>query len=152
VAKHNTLTVNDSEQNIWHTKTKDDLFWIIKKRTNAKVNSFNEEHFSGSHFAFGEECTRKLNLKDNIMTGKDICRKSGRKTIRFHFHPEVSISEKNDLIEIKRDDSGIIFRSEAKLTINDYLYSPAYGILQNAKVIVIESDKEEIDWEIEIIS
>lgn len=152
VAKHNTMSINDKEQNIWHTKTKDDLFWIIKERTKAEVIDFNENSFRGSHFAFGNECTRDLNFGDKIISGKDICQRSGNKILRFHFHPKASISQNNGFIKITRNESRIIIKSEENMEIKDYLYSPTYGILQNAKVIIIECDKDEIDWEIEIIS
>jgi len=151
VKSHNTLILNDQEQNIWGTESKDDLFWIMKERTKSEVIEFSENKFSGRHFAYSKPHTRIIEFDKNIIICNDICEAVGLKRVAFHFHPEIIIDEQEDGIMIKRNNSSCILKSYCEYKLNDYDYSTSYGVLQKAKVLNLISDQSEIEWKLEIL-
>ena len=152
VKKHNTLTINNLEQNFWDTNSKDDLFWIIKDKTKSEVMEFNNKLFSGRHFAYDTEHLRTIEFKNNKIIGKDVCKIDEEKAIRFHLHPDTKCIQKETYIEVRKESTKLLFRSDQRLDIESYDYSPTYGTIIKANEILITSSNNEINWEIEILT
>ena len=155
VKMHNTLGFDDEEQNLWNSRDKDDLFWIVKDRTKARHLQIGNSFFVGEHRGFGVAHTRKIEFKLNHISGEDFLEQKGKKTVSFHLHPlalcEIELNQKKAVI--KRNTSIIeLSANGATLTLDNYPYSDSYGYLQNAKVIKVDTEKNVINWNIEIIS
>ncbi len=151
VKSHNTLYFDGQEQNLWQTNTKDDLFWIINERTRSEVIESNENQFTGMHHAYQEIHTRNIQFSDKGFAGTDHCEINKNKIIAFHFHPDVNIKQSKKKLLISRGSTKIAIDFSSNYEINDYSYSPTYGILQKAEVLHIISDQYDIKWNIEII-
>jgi hypothetical protein len=151
VRSHNTLIFGDEEQNLWGTSSKDDLFWILKERTRSKLVEFHEKKFIGKHFAYPQPHLRDIEFNKNIISCTDTCKAKGIKKVAFHFHPEAEILEQDNGISIKRQNFLCTISTLFNYQINDYDYSSSYGLLEKAKILQIISEKNEIEWQLEIL-
>jgi len=149
---HNTLQIEEIEQNDWFEGDKDDLFWLITDRTKSEVISVNESEFIGMHNGFGVHYQRRFILQDNMLTCQEICEKKGLKKVYFHFQPSVELIFTNfrSVEIIIRDKLIAELRYKDEVKIEGYDYSPMYGILIPAKKLTIESYHTSIEWQIEI--
>jgi hypothetical protein len=151
VRSHNTMIFGDLEQNLWDTASKDDLFWILKERTKSELIEFSEKKFIGKHFAYPQPHIRNIEFNANKITCIDTCQANGNKKVAFHFHPEAEINGQDDKITIKRQNFLCTISTLCNYQINDYDYSSSYGLLEKAKVLHIISEKNEIEWKLEIL-
>jgi hypothetical protein len=56
----------------------------------------------------------------------------------------ITLNLKDNIVELSFDNG--------KAEINDYYYSPSYGVKLKSKCIEISFDQEKINWKIDIIS
>lgn len=151
---HNTLSISGLEQNLWYENNKDDLFWIAKNRANAKVINHDDKHFIGEHYGFGPKHKREIEFNDNIIKGHDFSEAKGEKIISFHLHPDLKstqLSDKSIKIESENEAINLNVRN-GKISIEEYFYSPKYGLKQKANVIIIKDFGIEEYWELELYS
>ncbi|NIA19015.1 MAG: hypothetical protein GWP07_01055 [Xanthomonadaceae bacterium] len=152
---HNTLVISNLEQNHWGDKSIDDLFWISKNMSKAKALQFSDKMFVGEQYAYPKPHKRILSFEINKIEGIDICNCEGDKQVLFHLSPEVQVENIIDekLVVLTLDRIIVELSSQnSKISIQDYLYSPSYGIIQKSKKIVLASTEKKIKWAIEIIT
>jgi hypothetical protein len=151
---HNTLSISGMEQNLWYENSKDDLFWIAKNRAKAKVIKQDDKMFIGEHFGFGEKHSREIKFDENMIKGHDKCEANGEKIISFHLHPGIKhslFSEKSIKIEAENEAINLNVKN-GKISLEEYFYSPEYGIKQKSTVIKIKDFGNEEFWNVEIYS
>jgi len=90
-AYHNTLSIDEYEQNEWAENNLDDLFWFKTDRAKAKVIEYTDEKFVGEHSGFGKPHCREIHFNDDCIEGTDFCEIQGKKKVSFHLSPEVII-------------------------------------------------------------
>ena len=163
---HNTLSIDGYEQNYWDNDSPDDLFWLKKDKAKARMIEFSDSHFIGEHYGFGKPHRREIKVgrqkstvnskkseSDNYnVIGIDTCELNKLKKISFHFAPniEIKLVEKNQAI-IRTDEKIIELKCIiGEFKLEKYFYSPCYGVRIEADKLVIESQENRIEWQIEI--
>jgi hypothetical protein len=151
---HNTLSVKGKEQNIMFNNSSDDLFWMIEK-SHPRIISISDSSIHAVHSGFGNKAERIIYFEKNKIACTDkitctnICTLPEDKTVNFHLHPAVEITEKNnELILANKDEIIKFIIGDNTYFISDYYYSPAYGKRINAKKITLFSHSHETNWEI----
>jgi len=150
---HNTLEIPGKEQNSWSNYSKDDLFWLKGDRAKAKVLEFSDRIFIGEHFGYGKPHKRIITFADDYIEGIDMCDVYGYKKVHFHFAPNMNIafSDKNQITVTCESINLILKSSNAELKIEEYNYSPAYGVIIPAKKVILKSTLNKINWQFDIL-
>lgn len=148
---HNTLVIDGYEQNQILKGKSGNLFWMMDT-SKATVNNYSKHHFSGVHYGYPAAHTRELNFTEHSVVGFDSCLFKGVKKVLFHLTNQAEI--------IKSDSTNVVIRCNKKLfsinsksgkmLIEDYFYSPSYGVKYKSKLVVIESEGNEILWMINL--
>jgi len=147
-AYHNTLTISNKEQNLILNTSSEDLFWLIP-RANPEIEVLDNRVIKGTHSGYGDKTERIFEIDDNTISGSDFCEHNGEKQIHFHLHPAVTIREEKEKIILTNQSTTISLEiNDEKFKIEDYEYSPAYGVKENAKKIIIFSHSDKIKWKI----
>ncbi|SHK16651.1 Heparinase II/III N-terminus [Clostridium cavendishii DSM 21758] len=139
---HNTVVVNDDEQN----EVSDYRLFEMKERTFGKLIDFNENEFSGSHFGYKNKHnvihTRNISITKNSLniidevTGND---KIHCKQI-FMLSDKVKVDfdlDKN-LILCNKDVNLKVISDSKEIKVEKSVYAPSYGIEKETQKIIIE--------------
>ncbi|MBX3045343.1 MAG: alginate lyase family protein [Candidatus Kapabacteria bacterium] len=148
---HNTLSIEGLEQNHIPKGRGGDLFWLEDK-SKSEVLRLSDNEFSGRHLAYEKPHERILTFKNNEIIGCDICEISSFKRVSFHLSPQVEILNKSETTVFMKTGA-TLFEIESvinNLKVENYQYSPSYGMKYSSNVIVIESKHNEIFWKIKI--
>ncbi|MFP4529153.1 MAG: heparinase II/III-family protein, partial [Candidatus Kapaibacterium sp.] len=149
---HNTLAISGSEQNSWHSESKDDLFWMRNDRARAEAVQADDEGFVGRHYGFGTPHERSIAARSEKIYIIDECEISGEKSVFLHFHPDIEIeiiSEKS-AIAINGNQKIVINIGSGKLSKDNYNYSPSYGVKQPAQALIVKFAEPRLEWTIGI--
>lgn len=144
---HNTLSVEGMEQNILFKGSGHNLFWL-RHKARAKTVFFDEKLIAMEHSGFGVPHRREVQFQENRIVGTDFCSISSKKHLYFHFAPECTITplENGCLI----NDSVYLCVNDPKgFEIEEYDYSPQYGIKISAKRFKLCMKGKEIQWRFE---
>ncbi len=152
VKMHNTLWLKNSEQNVWQEDSVDDLFWFIGEKTKSKVLVFDNNHFSGEHYAYNKPHRREIEIDKNKLICSDICNNDAQKFISLHLAPDVKIEniEKQKVFVKLNEIEIMVSTGTGEIESYDYEFSLGYGLKQLSKEIRIMSNLKRINWEIEI--
>ncbi len=151
VISHNTLVVPNKEQNTWKTNNLDDVFWISKHRTKSKIIQINKTSIIGEQYAYRQPHRRCLAFEPNKIWGEDLCLCDGEKHLHFHLHPNVTVEIKNNLAILQNANIKILMIFEdSSIGIEEYEYSPQYGLLIASKRIVYTSHRNQLRWRLEL--
>jgi hypothetical protein len=151
VAMHNTLYMENVEQNEWAENNADDLFWIKNDRAKPKLINFDDSSIKASHKAYKEAHERLIRFYDDSLEGVDSCAINAIKHINFYISPSIeSVETLSDKIIITSKNSITEFTSKESIKLLDYFHSPEYGILAAGKQIKISSNSNNIEWKIKI--
>lgn len=147
---HNTLSIENLEQNEIVSQEMNDLFWLYDK-TKSKFD-LNGNIIKSFHSGFGKRYSREIVLNDLDIEFKESIDLQLMKSISLHLHPNVILKEYENLIELSNNDAkcNIIFKN-CQYKIEKYDYSPEYGTLIESKVIRLLSSEKVIDWKIRIL-
>ena len=147
---HNTLSIENLEQNEIDSQEMNDLFWLYDK-TKSKFD-LNGNIIKSFHSGFGKRYSREIVLNDLDIEFKESIDLQLMKSISLHLHPNVILKEYENLIELSNNDAkcNIIFKN-CQYKIEKYDYSPEYGTLIESKVIRLLSSEKVIDWKIRIL-
>jgi uncharacterized heparinase superfamily protein len=147
-AVHNTMIINGLEQRDF---IGNELSWL-KNETNFAVEKFDKKSFSAWHNGYNEKHTRVLEFGDSNIIATDECRLSNEKILRFHLAPEVQANITENGIELVRDDTKLLLTFEqGRANIENYNYSPQYGVKIESQLVEIRSTEDKINWRIEIV-
>lgn len=148
---HNTIKLNDKEQN----ELQVDLLFVLPDDTKATCKNWHENDsktiFEGAHYGYQRLKNRVVHERLIVYNKKrrEYCfedRLSGTGTtelkLYLHFAPgfvpqcfsEKEIRVRNNMINIAIEVPNIL-----TVVIDDYLYSPSYGMVQNAKRVVLSN-------------
>lgn len=143
--KHNTVVVDDEEQNELNKKN----VFLLKK--NSKTISFemdSNEVCSGEYKTLKHSMAhrREFYLKENALVVNDTLLKKGglhHAVFSFHLSPEVkAIKEKQEIkIESSSFAISLLFDSKGtqyQLALAEDTYSPSYGVLQPSQTVRLE--------------
>jgi hypothetical protein len=147
---HNSLSVIGEEQNEIWSKTSDDLFWLIDK-ARSRVIKANNHYFEGDHRGFGSVYSRKFQITKSRIEIAERFNLRRDMTLNLHLHPDVKIEEFYDNIKLTQNDISIIVDlADQNYSIENYEYSPAYGVIQLSQRIRISIETEFYLWSINL--
>lgn len=133
-AAHNTVQVNDTDSSeVWSG-------FRMGRRARVTVLHADEKSVVASHNGyrhFGIIHERELSTAEDVISIQDRL-KGGKKytaTSRFHFHPEVEISQKENSILF--NGGSLTFKDHDKISIKDYLFSRGFNDLITGKVVEV---------------
>jgi hypothetical protein len=127
---HNSLDTFDNS-------SPEDLFWLSDKPCEIKFETTeNSMKLLLQKRIKNNRIKRVYILSENEISIIDEIDESLRNGyISFHLHPKRSISDSQIENTIKIDEY-IEFNSKNKINIEKYNYSPEYGVIENAKVLI----------------
>lgn len=145
---HNTLIIDNAEQNPI-SKSKGNLFWL-PDNSNAKCLNYNSTTFTGEHYGFSTPHKRTFEFKDNEIKITDFIESNSKKSIYIHFTHQAKLKQtKTNSIEVYINSKVFIINAnECKINFMKYDYSPTYGVKYSAPVIVLETENNQIFWNI----
>lgn len=144
---HNTLAVEGMEQNILFEGSGHNLFWL-RHTAKAKTLYFDEKLIAMEHSGFGVPHRREVQILENRIVGKDYCSVEKKKHLYFHFAPECTITLLDNGCLINKTVS-VILNEPTIFTLEEYDYSPQYGVKIPAKRLKVLMENKEIQWRIE---
>lgn len=109
-AMHNTLQLENIEQNDFIIGSPGDLFWL---RPKAELNLLkcDDNEFSASHNGFGVDHKRHILFENNKISGKDYCNSSKIKYIRFYLNENVIIKQiEKNIIKLENSTKVVLFK------------------------------------------
>lgn len=144
---HNTLAVVGLEQNILFEGTGHNLFWL-RHTAKAKTLHFDETLIAMEQYGYEAPHRREVQILENRIVGKDYCSVMKKKHLYFHFAPECTITLEENGCLINQSVS-ILFNNPTIFSLEEYDYSPQYGIKVPAKRLKVLMENKEIQWRIE---
>lgn len=151
VRQHNTLHIG-YEQDVFLSDERDDLFWLFGNKTKSEIVYANDEHITCTHFGYGKQYIREINIGSNYIGGKEQLQSKKIKFINFHFHPECKVEIENAIVKISCFGNKFHLISEnVELKLEDAVYSSCYGIETKCTRLVLISKEFEIKWKLELI-
>ena len=150
--RHNTLIINDIEQNHPFGNTRNDLFWL-KDKTYSKIDEMTPNSIKARHNGYGQPHIRSLKLSDTTIEGMDECSAEGQKSIVFILASDIEIIQNRSENSIVLKNEGIellISFNNGSANVADEFYSPSYGLLKKTKKIVIENFENKIKWAVKL--
>jgi len=138
---HNVLFVDNCEQNNFQENIIDDMFWMDTDKSNPKIRVDN--NIEGTIDYCGKHLKRTINTNSNKITVTDIYNNEINKRIHIHLHPNVKIeSVENNVYKLCTIESVILLIIETgKSYLENYEFSPEYGVKHKANRVVIESSE-----------
>ncbi len=150
---HNTLSIENIEQNDWANNNADDLFWFKNNKAKAEILSLNKNQIVAVHHGYKQECKREIEFNEFHIEGTDYLEMNVEKQIHFYLNPEINdIKVYKNCCTIRFAEYIIkleVLTDNADLSLFDYLHSPSYGLLIQAKELRITCDNNIIKWKIE---
>ena len=150
-ASHTTLAVEKKEQNEWRDGLSG-LFGMYNQ-ANAKAIQADEHTFVGEHYGFGPVHRRTIEIQETRVKGLDECTAGGKAGLFFHLAPDVDAgyAEVDNAVILSAADMQVVLKGgPGEWVIADGVYSPAYGILQQNRVVHLRTGADRIEWEIEM--
>lgn len=146
---HNVLQIDTIEQNHINEEYQS-LFWLLDN-TNSKVLSCDDNHFIGQQNGYPKACIREIYFEEQRIKIVDKYDSNSDKTIRAHLPPFAEIIDiSNHLIEIIVENFNYCIKlDEGVIQVENYDYSPEYGLKKSAKVVCLTSNDTIINWSIE---
>lgn len=147
---HNTVCISGKEQNEIWSKTSDDMFWLIDQ-AKSRVIKINDHNFQGEHRGFGRVYNRTFVLSNEIIEVTESIELKDRKILHLHLHPDIKIESSENEIKLSQNDLSICLDiGGSEYSIEEYQYSPAYGVKKNSKRIKILIDSNNYKWTIKL--
>ncbi|MCX7880309.1 MAG: heparinase II/III family protein [Ignavibacteria bacterium] len=149
VRMHNTLIFHNLEQNLWKEDDIDDVFWTYKHQTRAKFLEIEDNRLVGIHFAYPVPHRREIKITSTSINFVDFFPFSTKKRLHLHLHPNVLVECKSEKVLLESSQKAIVINfCKGEIFLEDYEFSPQYGVKLKAKRIVFLTDEHEINWEI----
>ncbi|MDC1068105.1 alginate lyase family protein [Candidatus Kapabacteria bacterium] len=134
---HNTLVVDNLEQSKINSNSLDDLFWLFSNNSDPFVVKSRENIIKVIYNSYIKPTIREFEFDNKSIIIRDKVNIDLSKSIHFHLHPNVKIDTSNGIL-LKRDNYSISLITKSNYTVDDYEYSPNYGIKVKAKKIIID--------------
>jgi hypothetical protein len=144
---HNTLSIDGKEQNILFEGVGHNLFWL-RHTAKAKMLFCDEKLVVMEHKGYGAPHRREVQMEEGLIVGKDFCSVNAKKYLHFHFAPECTIETTSDGC-IVNNNVKFSLNHPTPFTVEEYDYSPQYGIKVTAKRLKVTMTSSEIQWRIE---
>lgn len=151
VTSHNTLVILGKEQNLWQTNNLDDLFWISKHRTKSKLIQIDTNLIAGEHYAYRQPHRRTFSFEQDKILMEDSLNLDEVKYLHFHLHPDVVAEIRGNIVILTNGNIKVFMIFEdTTLEVEEYEYSPQYGLLVAANRIVYSSRSNKISYRLEL--
>jgi hypothetical protein len=148
---HNTMYYEGIEQNLFLGSKSQDLFWLYDK-SKSEIIEIKDNMILAKHYGYGRTHSRMVNVNDDKLIIEDNSLTKLEKVIAFHFHPEFEIETDKDEILIKNVVVKLKLTSGAdKVEVSEYDYSPAYGVIQKSKKILLKTQKDSVTTIIQLL-
>ncbi len=147
-AMHNVLQHDGVEQNPWA----DGLFgaFRMRDRTRAEALEVTATTFRGVHHGLARPTERRIEIHSDRLVGVDRLDLPGPKRVRFHLDPSIGQQPtvEPDGAVVRAGHLQVRFTGAGQWSVDRSDHSPAYGVLQPAGVLCLESEEPEIPWRI----
>lgn len=129
---HNTLQINDEEQNIISKETP----FNMEHKSNAKCILFKDNIFEGEHSGFTTKVKRKItyNKENKEVIIEDFSEKNVDLQLNLHLHPSVKVTKKENKYTLNYKTK--IFTEESDLIPTKY--SSGYDQIEDSNMISIK--------------
>lgn len=143
---HNVLTVADKEQNEYGNSTNDDMFWLDTDKSSPELLEWSNEKTIGLINYCGKPYKRKIEYKDKIIIISDRYESELEKKVYIYLYPSIGVKNVDNYVyKLWKNEKSIILEiSDSNIEIQDYYFSPEYGVEIISKVLIISSNKTEI--------
>lgn len=148
---HNTLVINEREQNDWRNG-REGLFQL-RDRTNARVFECQPTRFVGEHYGFGTPHRREITIAERTIEGRDDCNVDGLKKIVFQLPPRMhaSLSSKRGCVEFGDGNRAVrLCSADGMWSLSDSYSSNGYGLIESTRKAVLETTASTMKWTIEV--
>lgn len=125
-AYHNTIVLDNYEQNKFQSKALDDLFWLFSNSEPFAVIP-EEKSIKIIDPRFKKPIIREFIFKENQIEIIDKCDLKINKKLHFHLHPRVDLDLIDGACILKRENIILELKMEGKPRIEKFYYSPNYG-------------------------
>lgn len=147
VHNHNTLALENEEQNLWKTGDVENLFWIFKHRTKSKVISYGDNFIVMEHYAYKKPHRRLVKMEPECIVFEDTLELDKTKMLYFHLHPNVEPRVFENKCTLTNIDVVVELNfPSGQIEVQDYDYCPQYGLKIKAKKIVVKTLQRTIIW------
>lgn len=145
--QHNVMTINDVEQNKISKSSNSDMFWLDTTNSNPMILNNEDDTISASIEYGGMKYERQIFLNSNEISITDYYKSELVKEIRIHLHPKVNIDIVNKgVYKLWINENSLLLDAKSNNSkIENYNYSPEYGVEMESKRIVISSNKKQIN-------
>ncbi len=151
-AMHNTLSLDNMEQNEWANSNKDDLFWLKSLKAKPKVIEITNNSITAEHVGFGVKHTRTIKFHKNSIEGIDRIPNDLPKKVHFYLNPNAKITSTTaNTVMFNVSNIKLKLFSEHEIQVKEYNHSPSYGIIEQGIALIIPDNSEELSWAISII-
>lgn len=151
-AMHNTLSLDNLEQNEWANSNKDDLFWLKSLKAKTKVTKITDNSITAEHIGFGAKHTRTIKFQNNSIEGIDRIPNDLLKKVHFYLNPDARIiSTTANTVMFEVNNIKLKLHSDYEIQVKEYNHSPSYGIIEQGIALIIPDNSEELSWAISII-
>ena len=137
--KHNTVVVDDEEQNII---SENNVFAITKNSRSTKFILLDDNCIEGEYVTFNGclSHSRMIEVGESSLLITDSLKKKGKEhsaIVSYHLAPQVFVTEKDGVlvIETKSYTTIISFENNIQVEVEDDTFSPSYGVLSHSKTI-----------------
>lgn len=130
---HNTVTFNNENQSqVWGG-------FRVGQRANVDILDETDNSIIAQHDGykkFGIIHQRQVNVSDYQILIEDIILGTNETAIaHFHFHPDVSFKITDNILQT--NNCQMIFSNFEKITVEEYLFAPAFNTLIQSKKILV---------------
>ncbi len=146
--KHNTIIVDDEEQNILSPSSAFLMTYNADAAPLQISKSSDSDICEGSYITKrgGMNHQRRFVLSDPGLEISDVVRKTGsnhKLYMSFHFAAGIETEQKNGCVELtagkKKYSISVDSQNELSCYLKDDTISPSYGVLQQSKILVVEA-------------
>ncbi|CAG0992846.1 hypothetical protein MYXO_02502 [Myxococcaceae bacterium] len=148
-AMHNTLQVDDLEQNPW-SETRAGLF-ELRDRSRARIEHVDAHRLVGSHGGFGIRHRREVRLAEDGIRVDDSLDAPRRWRLFFHFACGTRLAAGGAggglRVELEPPGQRLSLRvGSGSVGVLPGRVSPGYGLVESAPVAVVEAEGSAISW------
>jgi hypothetical protein len=142
---HNVVSIDDEEQNEYQENIIDDMFWLDTNRADTKL-IVKQNRIVGSIYYCGKQLEREIEFDSSIINISDLYNSKIDKYLNIHLHPDVEVvNVENNVYKLCINEHEVELNIKNGISkVQEYEFSPEYGVKQLSKRIVIESYSEKI--------
>ncbi len=150
-AMHTTLFLDRMEQNCWWPGVKG--LFRLPEQSRAQVVTFDEQQFEGIHTGYGETHRRGIRLYPDRICARDEYYANEERTLAFQIAPTVRVSPMPGSSGVNLQRGAVNLQlggGPGEWSVAPSAYSPGYGVMIDASVVLLRSSAKRLEWSLQI--